>query len=270
MEVVRALADPQKRKYVIGAVSVAFVGALLLMVFTGRGVANGTVPVTVDLSYHVAGETCIDSGDCLSKVCKKGTCMSASCMDGVHNGDESDIDCGGYCRPCDTKRKCQRDMDCVSSVCGTSPGVVGGVCLAASCSDKRRNGHETDVDCGGEVCRPCAASKTCRLPRDCSTALCQNNLCLAPSCTDGLKNEDETDVDCGGISCLSCGDGKTCSSYTDCSSLVCENDVCQAASCEDEMANGDEVRQPTARFVSLPPLIVCVCVCGCGCGCVAV
>ena len=30
------------------------------------------------------------------------------------------------------------------------------LCAAASCTDTVKNGSETDVDCGGSTCKPCA------------------------------------------------------------------------------------------------------------------
>src|SRR5690606_30798392 len=38
--------------------------------------------------------------DCASGVCESETCAAPSCGDGVRNGDETDVDCGGACEPC--------------------------------------------------------------------------------------------------------------------------------------------------------------------------
>jgi hypothetical protein len=40
-----------------------------------------------------------------------------SCFDGVKNGPESDVDCGGDCPPCDYGDVCVRARDCVSGLC---------------------------------------------------------------------------------------------------------------------------------------------------------
>jgi len=32
--------------------------------------------------------------------------------------------------------------------------------------------EETDVDCGGVACVPCAGSKVCKVDTDCQSALC--------------------------------------------------------------------------------------------------
>ncbi len=61
---------------------------------------------------------------------------TASCDDGLQNGDETGVDCGGSCDPC-----------------GSS----------SSCDDGLQNGDETGVDCGGS-CDPCAPTGSCDAP----------------------------------------------------------------------------------------------------------
>jgi plastocyanin len=41
----------------------------------------------------------------------------AHCDDGVTNGDESDVDCGGHCSPCAVNSACQTAVDCGSGLC---------------------------------------------------------------------------------------------------------------------------------------------------------
>jgi len=48
-------------------------------------------------------------------VCENGTC--AACGDGVRNGTESDIDCGGNCGACVPGLICNADADCQSGAC---------------------------------------------------------------------------------------------------------------------------------------------------------
>ncbi|MDH7448025.1 M43 family zinc metalloprotease [Aquimarina sp. 2201CG14-23] len=57
-----------------------------------------------------------------------------TCTDGIQNGDETGIDCGGSsCEPC---------------------------AVEPTCTDGIQNGDETGVDCGGSSCTPCATSGT--------------------------------------------------------------------------------------------------------------
>lgn len=45
---------------------------------------------------------CASNADCASQVCAKGVCAAATCNDGLQNGEETAIDCGGSCAPCPT------------------------------------------------------------------------------------------------------------------------------------------------------------------------
>ena len=114
--------------------------------------------------------------------------------------------------------------------------------LMPTCTDKLKNGDETDVDCGGGTCPKCANGQMCVLPTDCVPgARCANGVCTAPSCTDKVKNGSETDVDCGGTMCPACTPGKTCAKASDCDSGLCGlNNVCASPSCTDQVKNGGE------------------------------
>ncbi|WAS90494.1 hypothetical protein [Nannocystis punicea] len=111
---------------------------------------------------------------------------------------------------------------------------------AASCDDGTLNQDETDVDCGGAACSPCADGQQCGQDSDCEVASCVGGVCVAPSCEDLVKNADETDVDCGGPTCPACGDGLACADATDCTSGVCTDGMCAPASCGDGVLNQDE------------------------------
>jgi plastocyanin len=166
---------------------------------------------------------CVQAADCSSGVCQANVCVAVSCTDGLKNGDETDIDCGGpQCNDCVDGKACTANGDCVSSVCTNS------VCQAPSCTDVTKNGAETDVDCGGPACDKCADGKLCSTGNDCSSQVCSGSpsSCQAPSCTDGAKNGGETDVDCGGACAAKCGVGKGCASGADCSGGICSAGAC--------------------------------------------
>jgi beta-glucanase (GH16 family) len=59
--------------------------------------------------------------------CESDDGPNFTCSDGIKNGNETGIDCGGDCLPCET------------------------------CDDGLQNGNETGVDCGGD-CAPCKES----------------------------------------------------------------------------------------------------------------
>ncbi len=62
------------------------------------------------------------------RIFESGT--TPTCTDGIQNGDETGIDCGGSCEPCT---------------------------IAPTCNDGIQNGDETGVDCGGS-CEPCSTN----------------------------------------------------------------------------------------------------------------
>ena len=97
-----------------------------------------------------------------------------SCNDGMQNGTETGVDCGGDCPPC---------ISCFDNIQnGDEMGVdCGGSCApCVTCNDNIQNGDETGVDCGGALCPVC------------------------PTCDDGEMNGDETGIDCGGSNCQQC------------------------------------------------------------------
>jgi hypothetical protein len=109
--------------------------------------------------------------------------------------------------------------------------------LPPSCGNGVRSGSETDIDCGGDACAPCAAGKACLVGSDCEQSVCGDGSCRAATCSDGVRNDMETDIDCGG-GCAPCSDGKICRVAADCSSGRC--DALSCASCNDGLKNGDE------------------------------
>jgi hypothetical protein len=68
------------------------------------------------------GDSCQIPADCTSSVCQSMVCQSPTCSDGVKNGTESDVDCGGSCPDCPINDTCNVNGDCQSNVC------AGGFC----------------------------------------------------------------------------------------------------------------------------------------------
>lgn len=166
-----------------------------------------------------------------------------SCSDGVQNGLETDIDCGGdgECDLCEVYLDCQEDKDCRSGLCN----IVTKTCNPEyTCTDGIISGSESDLDCGGD-CSPCEPGKICNSNFDCVSIRC--NRSTAPwtchemiSCNDGMLNGYESDVDCGGERCPPCPDGGRCSVHSDCIGDYCAGFGCSTASCDDLVQNGNE------------------------------
>lgn len=84
---------------------------------TTRGAGKSTIDDCVFKS-------CDEPSQCQSLVCKDNRCQAATCADGVKNGDETDVDCGGTCATkCAATSGCSFGNDCASGVC--SGGVSG-------------------------------------------------------------------------------------------------------------------------------------------------
>jgi len=164
------------------------------------------------------------------------TAEPSGCDNGIQDGDETDVDCGGSCADrCGGGQGCGSDDDCESNQC--TPGMT---CEAPSCTNLVLDGDETDVDCGGGTCPPCDNGETCEEGPDCESGMCDAGTCVGPSCSDGMTNGSETDVDCGGNSCPPCDNGEMCNEGSDCQSEMCDQGTCGGPSCTDGMLNADE------------------------------
>ncbi|MBX3196931.1 MAG: hypothetical protein KF894_02140 [Labilithrix sp.] len=160
---------------------------------------------------------------------------------GVKDGDETDIDCGGSSAPaCADGKACVVPADCTSAVC------TGGVCQVPTGGDGVKNGTETDIDCGGAAptnAPRCPTGKACAATSDCDAVLCDAmNRCAAPAFDDGIKNGDETDIDCGGSAPSRCATGKDCLVTNDCDKVRCNAQalVCDPPTSGDGIKNGTE------------------------------
>ncbi len=115
------------------------------------------------------------------------------------------------------------------------------VVLTGTCADGVLDPGETDIDCGGDACKPCGPFDACLTNADCSTLLCVDLSCAEttpdpecadvdpenPTCNDCVQNAGESDIDCGGDVCLPCEAGDTCFIGADC---VIET-ICTAGTC---------------------------------------
>ena len=150
---------------------VASGGAFASSETTNFCIGGGTAPTCTD-GVQNGDETGVDCGGSCPTAC-------ATCTDGIQNGDETGVDCGGSC-----PTACATCTDGVQN--GDETGVdCGGSCptACATCTDGVQNGNETGVDCGGSCPTACA------------------------TCTDGIQNGDETGIDCGGSCPNSCSTG---------------------------------------------------------------
>ncbi len=101
------------------------------------------------LQYRV----CEDRNECGTTINKPPEVQECeyipTCFDGIQNGDETGVDCGGRCKPCPGCDNGIRDP-------GEEGIDCGGPCRPCnSCFDGVQNYGETGLDCGGPYCPPC-------------------------------------------------------------------------------------------------------------------
>ncbi len=124
---------------------------------------GGTCPKKCD-----NGGACGVNADCTSNLCTNNVCAAPAptCTDGVMNGAETDIDCGGpTCGPCGNMKKCTANTDCLGLVCTSN------ACVPTMCSNSVKDGTETSIDCGG-TCTKCTSGKPCLVNTDCLSGTC--------------------------------------------------------------------------------------------------
>ena len=120
-----------------------------------------------------------------------------TCDDGILNGDETEVDCGGaLCLPCNAG--C---TDPAAHNYDPAAQIDDGSC--ETCDDGILNGDEIATDCGGVLCTPCIEGCTDPTAHNYdATAQVDDGNC--ETCDDGVLNGDELGVDCGGALCGDC------------------------------------------------------------------
>ena len=111
-----------------------------------------------------------------------------TCSNGVRDGSETGIDCGGSCVACNAAGVRPPEADGgdggTGGPDGTSPGnPEGGI-------DGVKDGSETDVDCGGPNAPKCAEGMGCLVDSDCDVACSYAKKCIIiPSCAGHLGGD---------------------------------------------------------------------------------
>jgi len=144
-----------------------------------------------------------------------GNISTPTCNDGIQNGDETGIDCGGTaCSSCETA--------------GNVPAIFSTYPFLNQFADYNNcNGSSIEIyDFGHYVFTLIETTEGIKMysdfyegvycaGNDCASRFNLNNpnqtwncgSTTSPTCNDGIQNGDETGIDCGGIACTACGDG---------------------------------------------------------------
>ncbi len=134
-------------------------------------VSNGDAGLVADTAALA------DGGTLTGVVDNAGTTVTVTdaCTDGKLSGSESDVDCGQVCTTkCELGRACLAAADCASGLCQATTHL----CVADACADGARSSGETDIDCGGTSCAPCALQKACGGDGDCASGACRGSVCV--------------------------------------------------------------------------------------------
>lgn len=200
-----------------------------------------------------------------------GTPTPVTCDDGIQNGDETGVDCGGSsCAACvcnGTEVTVSITLDNYPEETSWSITDAGGAtvasggtyanqadgstvsitqCLADGCYDftindaygdgiccSYGNGSYNVSDAGGSLASggSFTSSET--------TNFCVGGGGPTPTCSDGIQNGDETGVDCGGscAACATCSDGVQNGDET---GVDCGGSCAACPTCNDGVQNGDE------------------------------
>jgi hypothetical protein len=108
---------------------------------------------------------CVSTADCAApEVCQAKMCVAPSCADGMKDGDETDVDCGGTCSKCADGKSCLTGADCAGGVCRSPASkCCTPVSQATACAGKCGASGVVDncgraVDCSANAC---PASQRC-------------------------------------------------------------------------------------------------------------
>lgn len=200
------------------------------------------------------------TADCIDNIC-------ISCDDGIQNGNETGVDCGGsFCHDrCPLGSRCLEDTDCRPLGVGSRSECKDGICQNASCpfsefsgvgvsmpltrtekqSERGLTGDfmSNPIDTGdNETAAVCFLE--CLYDSDCGEEVCVNNTCQS-ICNNGILDVAEADLDCGrckcnneGDLCPLCENGKSCRADDQCVSNACVSGRCEG--CNDNKRSGLE------------------------------
>ena len=110
---------------------------------------NGTCVALTPRMKNVLVIVVVIAAGCTASLQPDADAPAPRCDDGLHNGGESDRDCGGYeCMPCTNGQTCGTASDCES-----------GNCAASECEGESCPGRCEPPPCGGPNESCCAGSK---------------------------------------------------------------------------------------------------------------
>jgi hypothetical protein len=148
---------------------------------SGMGTSSGVATTCGDGKLDM-GEACDDGNNTGEDGCTE--CATDECYDCTADGGQlSTCTFAASATACQSTKVCDGAGTCVECVADMQCG--GGFCYQNAChkcDDTMKNGDETDADCGGANCGPCAQGKTCAAATDCMSTFCADGVCCADAC----------------------------------------------------------------------------------------
>ena len=132
----------------------------------------------VVLGTLVLMSACSSSSDGTAATAKAES--NPTCLDGVKDGTETGIDCGG---------SCVSGCNAAGVADGSPNPMADGGTIPSTATNGIKDGTETDIDCGGGGAK-CAEGKLCKIDGDCTVACNYAGICVgAPSCSPHLGGD---------------------------------------------------------------------------------
>jgi len=125
--------------------------------------------------------------------------------------------------------ECVANVDCSGGkVCDVKNDAFA--CVDPTCVDLSKNGKETDIDCGGADCDPCANGSTCAAGTDCTTGFCDATFHCAACATDA-NCPTASFCDPNGKCAADLPDGSDCETDGMCTNGHCADGYCCDSAC---------------------------------------
>jgi hypothetical protein len=128
----------------------------------------GRYTLTISISYGNIQQTA--PAQKVFEIVEKKTEIKPSCNDGIKNQDETGIDCGGSCNPCDNNEPCIKNSDCKSNECDNNICILKENNISCICEDDgnpcTKNYCNSLGECISENILGCCFGDNCNLDKN--------------------------------------------------------------------------------------------------------